>query len=240
MKHADMLAFAAASMGGVVALLAVFRERRSIPKWCFVTGMMLFSLESIANGLGAHSDQGSEAIKYWQQWRLVVMALLPGTWLLFSLSYARGNYHEFLFRWRCLLIIAFILPTALAWFFYEDLIKVKLLAIQPNVWLFRLTTAGLVLYGALLIAAVLVLVNLERTFRASVGTMRWRIKFMILGIGVLFAVRVYTSSQALLWPRRGIDELLLEMDSVGLILGHCCARRLMWRCTRLSPCSRIR
>ena len=50
-----------------------------------------------------------------------------------------------------------------------------------------------------LVAAVLVLMNLERTFSAAVGTLRWRIKFVIIGLGVIFAARVYTSSQALLY-----------------------------------------
>ena len=68
----------------------------------------------------------------------------------------------------------------------------------------RLGWAGIVLYAFLLIGSILVLTNLERTFRAAVGTMRWRIKFMVLGVGVLFAVRIYTTSQAL--PRPTSEE----------------------------------
>jgi putative PEP-CTERM system histidine kinase len=229
MKHADILAFAAAWMGGAAALAAAFRERRPISKWCFVAGMILLALESIFTGLAAHTDQGSEAVKYWQQWRLVALSFLPGIWLVFSLSYARGNYQEFLFRWRFVLVVAFILPAAIAWFFYHDLITVTLLSIQPDVWSFHLTTAGLVVHGLFLIAAVLVLVNLERTFRASVGTMRWRIKFMILGVGVLFAVRVYTSSQALLLRAQGIEESFLTVDSAGLLLGGALVLRSLLR-----------
>src|SRR5438445_13803850 len=58
--------------------------------------------------------------------------------------------------------------------------------------------------------------NLERTFRASVGTMRWRIKFTVIGLGVLFVVRAYTSSQALLF--RGIDLSLVAVNSGALIV----------------------
>ena len=57
-----------------------------------------------------------------------------------------------------------------------------------------------------LLSCVLVLANVQRTARASVGTMRWRIKFMIVGLGVLFAVSAYTSSQNLLF---GIVEYFL-------------------------------
>jgi putative PEP-CTERM system histidine kinase len=219
MRNAAILAFVAALLGGVVAVLAAFRERRSIAKWSFVAGMTLLALESLFSGLAAHTDQGGEAVKYWQQWRLATLSLLPGTWLLFSLSYARGNSREFLFRWRLVLVVAFVLPVALVWFFYPHLITVVSLAIEPDMRLLQLTSAGLVLYASFLIGTVLMLVNLERTFRAAVGTMRWRIKFMILGLGVLFAVRVFTSSQALLWPGRGIDESFLTVDSAGLLLG---------------------
>ena len=192
--------------------------------------MSLLALESIFSGLAAHTDQGGEAIRYWQQWRLVAMSFLPGTWLLFSFSYARGNAREFLFKWRFMLAAAFVAARGhRAGFSYHDLIAIDYASIEPDLRLLHLTMAGLVLYASFLIAAVLVLMNLERTFRASVGTMRWRIKFMILGLGVLFAVRVYTSSQALLWPGRGIDESLLTLDSIGLLLGCCMVLRSLLR-----------
>ena len=47
-------------------------------------------------------------------------------------------------------------------------------------WILRLGGPGIVLHLLFLLSAILVLMNLERTFRSSVGTMRWRIKFMIL------------------------------------------------------------
>ena len=41
-----------------------------------------------------------------------------------------------------------------------------------------------------LVSTVLILMNIERTFRAAVGTMRWRIKFLVLGLGVIFGARI--------------------------------------------------
>lgn len=226
MKHADLIAFGAALLAALAAVSFAFQERRPVSKWCFVAGMVLVGVESVFTGLAARTQyngpptiDGGKAILYWQHWRMITTSLVPGTWLMFSLSYARGNFREFLFRWRFILVVAFVLPAAIACFFHDSLVTAVLTAMQRDAWLLQLTKAGLVLFGTFLVAAVLVLVNLERTFRASVGTMRWRIKFMILGLGVLFAVRVYTSSQALLWPKRGIDQTLLMMDSVGLLLG---------------------
>ncbi|MGH7979973.1 MAG: XrtA/PEP-CTERM system histidine kinase PrsK, partial [Limisphaerales bacterium] len=66
-----------------------------------------------------------------------------------------------------------------------------------------------------LAGAVLVLMNLERTFRSAIGTMRWRIKFMVVGLGVLFAVRCYGASQALLF--HAVDSSVQILNGVALL-----------------------
>ena len=145
-RNAAILAFVAALLGGLAALLAVLRERRSIPKWCFVAGMALLALESLFSGLADLTDQGGEAIKYWQQWRLAAMSFLPGVWLLFSFSYPRGNHREFLFKWRLMLVLAFVLPAAIVCFFYHDLLTVDFTSIKPDLRVLHLKMAGQVLY----------------------------------------------------------------------------------------------
>jgi putative PEP-CTERM system histidine kinase len=87
--------------------------------------------------------------------------------------------------------------------------------------------AGVVLYAALLIGSVLVVMNLERTFRAAVGTMRWRIKFTLMGVGLLFIVRIYTSSQALLF--RGVDLHLEMLNSAALAISAVLIARSFFR-----------
>ena len=61
---------------------------------------------------------------------------------------------------------------------------------------------------------MLVLVNLEQTFRSAVGTMRWRIKFMILGVGFLFAARAYTASQMLLFSQTDFSLQVVGCEKV--------------------------
>ncbi len=63
-----------------------------------------------------------EEMVYWQNWRLAAMSFLPGIWLIFSLTYARGNYSEFLKRWRWALIAAFLFPIGLVVLFGDDFI----------------------------------------------------------------------------------------------------------------------
>jgi len=120
-------------------------------------------------------------------------------WLLFSLCYARGNYREFLTQSRLVLIAVFLVPIAVA-VYYKGALVVSAVAYPGSERLFPLSRAGWVLCLVSMLGAAMVLIQLERTFLASVGTMRWRIKFMILGLGVLFATRVYTASQAIVLP----------------------------------------
>ena len=47
------------------------------------------------------------------------MAFLPGIWLFFSLSYSRGNHHEFSQRWKLALAGLFLVPLVLGIFFNE-------------------------------------------------------------------------------------------------------------------------
>ena len=143
------------------------------------------------------------------------MSLLPGTWLLFSLTYARGNYREFIGRWRFALAAAFIAPLTLAVLFRDDLV-VDVHVAEAHGWVFALGWSGMAIYFFSLITYVLVLTNLERTYRASVGTMRWRIKYVVLGLGVLFAARIYTNSQCLLF--RAANPSLQMANSVVLIM----------------------
>jgi putative PEP-CTERM system histidine kinase len=46
--------------------------------------------------------------------------------------------------------------------------------------------------------------------------MRWRIKFVLLGVGVLFVVRIYTASQTLLF--RGLDEGIEVVESAATLI----------------------
>jgi putative PEP-CTERM system histidine kinase len=66
-----------------------------------------------------------------------------------------------------------------------------------------------------MLGAVLILMNLERTLRHSTGYMRWQVKFLIIGIGGLFGIRIYFGSQAILF--RTLDTSL-EMVNIGALI----------------------
>jgi putative PEP-CTERM system histidine kinase len=214
MNIATAIAFIAALFSGTLAFAVAWRVRGSVAHRSFAGGMAVLAMESIFSGLSLAATSVEEMV-YWQQWRLVALSFLPGSWLFFSLSYGRGNYKEFLSRWRFLLISAFLIPIGLVVLFQDKLI-VSISQTGTGRWMLPLGVPGVVLNILFLLGTVLVLINLERTFRASVGTMRWRIKFMVLGLGVLFGVRLYSSSQVLLF--HAIDLSLQAVNSGALIV----------------------
>jgi putative PEP-CTERM system histidine kinase len=225
MSNADILGFASALFCSVLALIVAWNERRSVAHWAFVAGMVALAVEEVCFALTA--DAGSpEEMVYWQKWRLVAMSFLPGIWLFFSLSYARGNYSEFLKRWRFVLAAAFLMPIGLVILFGKDLI-VSVGHTETGHWMFGLGIPGSVLNLLFLLGSVLVLMNLERTYRAAVGTMLWRIKFMILGLGVIFAVRAYVSSQVLLF--HALNLSLQAVTATAVLLGGVLILRSLFR-----------
>jgi putative PEP-CTERM system histidine kinase len=215
MSLAVLLDFASAFLGGAVALIAAFRERRSKAVWFFVAGMALLCSESVFSGLMALAPATAPAVAgSWQNWAMLSMLLMPGTWLFFSLSYARGNYRESLRKWRIVLAAAFIVPIVLVIYCRGRLLAGPGVLLTTGQWLFPLNPCGWALYVTCLLGAVAALAQLERTFWASVGTMRWRIKFIVLGLGLLFAVRFYTATQALVLPSSVLDNGLV-MSATG-------------------------
>jgi putative PEP-CTERM system histidine kinase len=217
MNHSIILDFAAAAASGAVALVFAWYERRSVAHLSFVAGMILLAMEGVFAGLTASASLPGEMV-FWQSCRLLAMAFLPGMWLLFSLSYGRGNHREFVARWRWMLGAFFLVPVILIAGFRNSLIVSLEPAKTSNNLMFGLGTPGVALNIFFLVGTVFVLMNLERTYRAAVGTMRWRIKFMILGLGVLFAVRAYISSQALLFHA---VNLSLQTVNSGALLVAC-------------------
>lgn len=217
MTAAAALNFASALFAGLLALTLFSRQFRSLPRWAFSAGMLALAAESLFSGLAARSVL-LEAVAHWQGLAFLAMAFLPGLWLLFSLTYARGNSGEFLSRWSIVVVCAFVAPLALVLLCPDEIVSAIGQPPSRSQLILHLGFAGTALNMLFLLSTVLVLMNLERTFRASVGTMRWRIKFIVLGLGVLFTVRAYTSSQALLYHG---GDLSLPVVNAGALLIAC-------------------
>lgn len=176
--------------------------------------MLLLAIEQLC-GARALAAPTPEAFRQWQMWKLAVGALVPGTWVWFSVRYARAAQPVVTRRMSMALVAAFGLPAVLVIGYPLHLVGFAPVPSSPDQWELRLGWSGTALSALLLMSAIAVVLNLERTFRASVGTIRWRIKFILLGVGVIFVTRVYLCSQALVF--RALAPSLDIVNAAALI-----------------------
>lgn len=189
-----------------------FRRRGGTSRLFFCPGMLLLGAESILQGLSLEAVSASR-IEYWQSITLIQKSLLIAVWFCFSLTYSRGPYAPSSKRpW--LLLLGFVFPIALAIWFRVDLVRAMAYSEMDATWWLSFPPPGQILNLFLLIGTVLILMNLERTLRSAVGTVRWRIKFVVLGLGVIFGVRIYTRSQDLLFSGHQLGLANLETGAV--------------------------
>jgi len=216
MNVSSALAFVAAVFCCLLALAAVIRKRHSFSSWCFAVGMMLFAIESLLTGFSFRTTS-AETIAFLQTLGLLTKSFLPGVWLAFSVTYSRANYREFLARSRFLLALAFLLPIFVSPAVYTPVLGVRPYESPAIGWMVEFGETAKILNALILVSAVLILMNFERTFRSAVGTMRWRIKFLILGVIVIFGARIYTRSQTLLFS--GYDLAQSNIETAAVLLG---------------------
>lgn len=226
MTLAQFLHHGSSAVAAILAFATAFRAGSSLPRWTFAAGMIAFALEGILLSLGNHAAT-SEDIAFWQRGRMIATAFQPGIWLLFSATYARPQASKPA-GWRLLAAVAgVLLLPALAWWWRADLIQSIQLTVWDTQWRLTLGPAGLALWAAVLVSAIGIVVNLERTFRASVGTARWRIKYLLLGLGLIFVVRIYSGSQALLF--RQLDADIDLVHAIIVLAGSLLASRSLFR-----------
>jgi putative PEP-CTERM system histidine kinase len=199
MTITSVLSYAASYFGVTVAVAVLLRDHRSIVHRLFAAGMILLSAEVFLRGV-ANGQILPIDVAHWQKGVIAVSALVPAVWLSFSLSYARVNPENYLTRWKWGLLASGVLPIAFVGLFRHSIFLGQMSpGLQPGQWSLPLSGLGKILQAYLLCTSVFILFNLERTIRSSIGRMRWQIKFMALGVGGLFALRLYIASQNLLW-----------------------------------------
>jgi putative PEP-CTERM system histidine kinase len=209
MNISVLLAYVAAAVTAVLAVYVVSKDPKNVASRFFAAGMALLVIESVASAMALRSA-GPEGYLSWFRARTVVASLLPGCWLLFSLAYGRVNYREILNRWVYVVIAVWAIPATLAVFLWESWHAGPPLLEQASRWYLALGWAGYVWSLAVIAGAILIVMNLEQTLRHSMGRKRWQIKFMIIGVGVLFGVRIYNSSLAILYSQTGTDNIALN------------------------------
>ena len=211
----SILPFAAAIFSLILALVSLLRKR-SLATWCFFAGMVVLGMDSLFTGLSLRATELSEVLR-WMTLGFIAKSFIPVSWLGFSLTYSRGNYRESLARWKIPLVIAALLPIGLSLGFQQQLLDMLPAGPEGEGMQLQFSVMGKALNVILLVALAWILMNLEQTLRSAVGTMRWRIKFVILGLAVIFGAHLYVRSEALLFS--SYDMHWSAVESSGLLIG---------------------
>ncbi len=215
MTYSSLIAFVASAFGFALAGFALWRDRHAFAQRVFALGMTALAVEALLNGLSM-LDVPPDEIILLQHIRYYATAFIPGLWVLFSLTYSRVNYGAFIRKYRAVILVFFIVPLILVGGFWGSFFRGRLIQSQ-DILLLPIGSSGYYFHLFFIISAVLVLVNLERTLRGSVGHMRWQVKYMALGLGGLFAIRLYTGTQTILF--RHVDLELQLVNCAGLLIG---------------------
>ena len=217
MSASAVLSYTAAYFSLIVAFGVLVRDRQSFVHRIFAVGLLLLAVEEALRGLSFQAILPDHVL-FWHKRILGVSALVGAVWIAFSVTYARADASKFLARWQWALIGAGAIPCLFIVAFRRSLVAGSFELVGPGRWFLPLAWPGQALALFVLVASVLILFNLERTIRSSTGRMRWQIKFLALGVGGLFALRVYLSSQALLFSR--IDTGLGSVSAVALLAAN--------------------
>jgi len=218
MSPYSILSYIAALFCVGLVVFILIKDRRSFVHRIFSVGMITLAAESFFSGLSLESLLVEEVVR-WQRAGFFTASFLPGIWFVFTLSYGREeSYKDILKRQKWVILSFFAIPVILSTFFAKSFFEIKPILTESFAWPLQLGWSGHIYFIVLLLGGVLILMNLEKTFRASIGVIRWQIKFMLLGLGSLFAVRIYTSSQTLLYST--LDPLFSGFNAGGLLIAN--------------------
>ncbi len=178
-----------------LAIFVISRNPKHKVNHSFALGMMALALMEFGHFMGFYNSLTASYL-FWKKVSLMGEILLPGPWLVFSLTFGRSNPSLYPIRWRLgimvvyLLSLCFMVVLGSGWFLTEDLM---------------LKRGGFWFSVFLLLMLTVVLANFEVTLRSANLEQRWRIKFLILGVGSIFVVMIYVLSQVLLFSSMGRD-----------------------------------
>lgn len=210
------LPFAGAALALVLALASVLRRTPSVATWAFALGMLALAVDSAATGLALRGSSIGDIVA-WLALGQLAKTTLPSLWFAFSITYARAELRASMRANWLLLVLLALVPLGVLLTAPSGLLAVVPPDDTGGRVLLHSGGVGRLFHAVLLIGFVLALMNLEQTFRAAVGTMRWRAKYVVLGLGVIFGGYVFVRIQAILYPV--YDPALSGVESSALLVG---------------------
>lgn len=183
----------------------------------FMLGMAALVVMEAGGALILLSYSGTETALHGVYLYFAGQAFLPASWLIFSIAFARADYRKILAQWVSVIIGAWILSLFFAaWVISSQGIVAPFTTVGTLPSQFVIGPAVRYLYIYLMLGMVLNLFHLEATFRSSSGSNRWQIKYVIFGIGAIFAFFIYLASQTLLFST--IDIQYIPLTSAVILI----------------------
>ena len=213
-----------------LAVVVLVRDHRSVVHRVLAIGLVLLAAESVLTGLCISAAMPWEAAR-WMAIRNIPAALLPGTWLIFSLMFSATSSVLSLRRWRWRILSLYAAPVVILAGSRGSLFSEYPVSLPPGMWGFFINGWGIAFQLCMLAGSLLVLMLLEKTLKQATGNFRWQIKFVLIGLGCIFIARIYTVSQALLF-----HSLRMEWEVVNagaIIVGVVMMARSLTRARNL-------
>ncbi len=216
----DILFILSNSLCFIISILVVSRRKIDWANWVFFIGMNLLAIELALEYYNVFFNYSKIESKVF--WILGIKSIIPSFWLFFSLIYSRGNRNDFLKDWKWILITGLFLPLSLLILSKNNLCEYSFYKEGYSMYFNSLGKLWVVI---LILILLLTLANFEKTFRVSVGMSRWRIKYLFLGIAIIFSAKIYNLSQILLSSSyyssiNNFEYLAVFLGCLLMVIGH--------------------
>ena len=210
MNYLNILPLTSSLFCVALVVFVFFRGRKQPAAMFFLAGMASLAIVEFCN-FAALRASSEDSLLMWKGLSLVGEALFVNSWLLFSILFGKENTRKTLAKWKWILPPLYILTAILL---IKVLANQTLLTGDSNI--IQLGTMGKFFNLSLLIIVIITLMYLESTFRSSAGQERWRIKYILFGIGAIISLYVYIFSQRILYSTIDITNIYI-MSSVILV-----------------------
>jgi len=222
----EILVLLAALSSLTLAAVALARRPRGMLQWSFALGMLGFAVEALLAWPLLSRAETPEDTQRWLQALELSRLVLPVPWLFFvaSLAYPQGARAPV--GWRVGVLAGTALATAGA-LATAILPAFEVSPLPAPFYAARLAEAGRMAAIVQILSTVGILAALEVCLRTSRGATRWRIKYLVLGLGGIFLVRFYLLSQLLLFHVLMASYLTTGMATLfvgNLVIGASLAR----------------
>lgn len=216
----SLLSMLAGLVAGGVGLLIWRKGPKGVIGRSFLLGSLSIFWVEMNSALLSSSSQPREMLLF-SRLSLLGLCFLPGNWTLFSFSFARKEYGQYLRRW-----VWYIILLYLAGFFFlafSSSERFLSLVYTPGESLFFLWGGiGKAFLVFLLLSSVVILVNLENTFRSLTPDSQGKMAVPLLALMVGFLFLVWSSSEMLLYSRLTLSSmfiasLLIFLNGLGFL-----------------------